>query len=86
MLDVEHKNAYISGMHKLPPAKRAQMLAMLCEGASMMAVSRVCDVSFNAVKKLLKDEIDLASRLAICASCRCSHTSSGKAFLTGAAT
>lgn len=55
MLDVEHKVAYIDGMQKLPPAKRAQMLAMLCEGASMMAVSRVCDVSFNAVKKLLKD-------------------------------
>jgi IS1 family transposase len=48
-------------MHKLPPAKRAQMLAMLCEGASMMAVSRVCDVSFNAVKKLLKDAGEAAA-------------------------
>jgi IS1 family transposase len=42
-------------MNKLLPAKRAQILAMLCEGASMMATSRVCDVSFNAVKKLLRD-------------------------------
>lgn len=42
-------------MNKLPPAKRAQVLAMLCEGMSMMAVARVADVSFNAVKKLLRD-------------------------------
>lgn len=42
-------------MNKLSPAKRAQVLAMLCEGMSMMAVARVTDVSFNAVKKLLRD-------------------------------
>lgn len=42
-------------MNQLPTAKRAQVLAMLCEGSSMSATARVCDVSFNAVKKLLQD-------------------------------
>lgn len=42
-------------MNKLDTAKRAQMLAMLCEGTSLRAVSRVCDVSFNTVCKLLHD-------------------------------
>jgi hypothetical protein len=32
--------------------KRAQILSMLCEGSSMRAVSRVCDV-LNTVDKLL---------------------------------
>lgn len=43
------------GMNKLPIAKRAQILAMLCEGASMRAVSRLADVSINTVTKLLED-------------------------------
>ena len=43
------------GMNKLPTAKRVQMLAMLCEGASMRSVSRVADVSINTVAKLLAD-------------------------------
>ena len=43
------------GMNKLPTAKRAQMLSMLCEGASMRSVSRVADVSINTVAKLLVD-------------------------------
>ena len=42
-------------MNKLPLAKRAQILAMLCEGASMRSVSRVADVSINTVSKLLGD-------------------------------
>jgi IS1 family transposase len=42
-------------MNKLSTAKRVQMLAMLCEGASMLAVARVCKVSMNAVVKLLHD-------------------------------
>ena len=42
-------------MNKLPSAKRAQMLTMLCEGASMRAVSRMADVSINTVAKLLVD-------------------------------
>src|SRR5579859_5515055 len=42
-------------MRKLPLEKRAQILAMLCEGSSMRAVSRVADVSINTVNKLLID-------------------------------
>ena len=42
-------------MNKLPLAKRAQILSLLCEGASMRAISRVADVSFNTVAKLLAD-------------------------------
>jgi IS1 family transposase len=43
------------GMNKLPPAKRAQILSMLCEGSSMRSISRVVDVSINTVAKLLAD-------------------------------
>lgn len=42
-------------MNKLPLAKRAQILNLLCEGMSMRAVSRVVDVSFNTVAKALID-------------------------------
>jgi IS1 family transposase len=46
------------GVNKLPLAKRVQILAILCAGMSMMATARVCDVSFDAVKKLLADAGD----------------------------
>jgi IS1 family transposase len=55
MLDAKKKSTYHMGMNKLPLAKRAQVLAMLCEGASMRSTSRVCDVSFVSVAKLLAD-------------------------------
>jgi IS1 family transposase len=42
-------------MNKLPLAKRAQILPMLCEGSSMRSISRVADVSINTVSKLLVD-------------------------------
>jgi IS1 family transposase len=42
-------------MNKLPLAKRAQILSMLCEGSSMRSISRVADVSFNTIVKLLVD-------------------------------
>jgi len=42
-------------MNKLPVAKRAQILSMLCEGASMRSVSRLAGVSINTVTKLLVD-------------------------------
>jgi IS1 family transposase len=42
-------------MNKLPAAKRVQILSLLCEGASMRAVSRLADVSINTVSKLLVD-------------------------------
>jgi IS1 family transposase len=42
-------------MNKLPLAKRAQILSMLCEGSSMRSISRVVDCSFDAIDKLLRD-------------------------------
>jgi IS1 family transposase len=42
-------------MNKLDTAKRAQILALLCEGSSMRSISRVADVSINTVTKLLVD-------------------------------
>ena len=42
-------------MNKLPPAKRVQILAMLCEGSSMRSISRVVDVSINTVTKILDE-------------------------------
>jgi len=46
---------YLKGMNRLSLAKRAQILSMLCEGSSMRSISRVVDVSFNTIDKLLKD-------------------------------
>lgn len=45
----------ILGMNKLDTKIRAQILAMLCEGASMRSVSRLTDTSINTVSKLLVD-------------------------------
>jgi len=45
----------IQPMNRLPVAKRAQILSMLCEGMSMRATSRLADVSINTVSKLLVD-------------------------------
>lgn len=42
-------------MNKLPLEKRVQILSLLCEGTSMRAISRVCDVSINTVGKMLID-------------------------------
>jgi IS1 family transposase len=42
-------------MNKLSVAQRAQILSMLCEGASMRSASRLADVSINTVSKLLVD-------------------------------
>jgi IS1 family transposase len=42
-------------MNKLPTAKRVQILNMLVEGSSMRSISRVCDVSFNTIAKLLEE-------------------------------
>jgi IS1 family transposase len=42
-------------MNKLPLAKRAKILTLLCEGMSMRAVARSEDVSFNTIDKLLGD-------------------------------
>lgn len=45
----------MASMNKLSISKRAQILAMLCEGSSMRLASRVVDVSINTVSKLLED-------------------------------
>lgn len=49
-------------MNKLPAAKRAQILSMLCEGSSMRSVSRIADVSINTVSKLLVDAGEVCAR------------------------
>src|SRR2546428_12882243 len=53
LLDTQAKVSYRSGMHRLPDAKRAQILNMLCEGSSMRSISRVVDVSINTVDRYL---------------------------------
>jgi IS1 family transposase len=42
-------------MNKLPTAKRAKILTLLCEGMSMRAIARSEEVSFNTVAKALVD-------------------------------
>lgn len=42
-------------MKKLNTSKRAQILGLLCEGMSLRAASRLADVAFNTVAKLLVD-------------------------------
>ena len=49
-------------MNKLDTAKRVQILNMLVEGSSMRSTSRVCDVSFNTVVKLLEDAGEFCAR------------------------
>ena len=45
----------IRDMNRLPLARRAQILSMIAEGNSLRATSRMADVSFNTVVKLLFD-------------------------------
>lgn len=42
-------------MNKLPVAKRAQILTLLCEGMSMRSIERTIGCSINTVDKLLRD-------------------------------
>jgi IS1 family transposase len=42
-------------MNKLPLAKRAQVLTLLCEGVSMRSIERIVGCSINTVDKLLRD-------------------------------
>ena len=48
-------DAYLRGMNKLPLAKRAQVLTLLCEGVSMRSIERIVGCSINTVDKLLRD-------------------------------
>lgn len=41
-------------MNRLPPERRVQILALLCEGTSIGATSRIAGASFNTVDKMLK--------------------------------
>src|SRR6202023_3304842 len=43
------------GMNKLPLAKRAQVLELLCEGMSMRSIERIVGCSINTVDKLLRE-------------------------------
>ena len=45
----------LDGMNQLSAAKRATILHMLCEGASMRSTMRITDTSYNAISKLLRD-------------------------------
>src|ERR1700736_5295101 len=47
-------------MNKLPVAKRAQILSMLCEGVSMRSIERIVGCSINTVDKLLRDAGEIA--------------------------
>lgn len=53
LLDAKQKSSHNRAMNKLDTKTRAQILAMLCEGASMRSVSRLTDTSINTVSKLL---------------------------------
>jgi IS1 family transposase len=50
----------IRGMNKLPLAKRAQILTLLCEGMSMRSIERAIGCSINTVDKLLRDAGEVA--------------------------
>ena len=50
-------------MNKLPLAKRAQILTLLCEGMSMRSIERVVGCSINTVDKLLRDAGEAALEL-----------------------
>src|SRR6266436_5407242 len=47
-------------MNKLPLAKRAQILTLLCEGSSMRSIERIIGCSINTVDKLLRDAGEVA--------------------------
>jgi IS1 family transposase/lambda repressor-like predicted transcriptional regulator len=49
-------------MNRLPLERRAQILSMIAEGNSLRAVSRMADVSFNTVSKLLLDVADACEK------------------------
>lgn len=47
-------------MNKLPAARRAQILTLLCEGVSMRSIERIVGCSINTVDKLLRDAGEVA--------------------------
>ena len=55
LLDGKHESHIMPVMNKLPLAKRAQVLELLCEGMSMRSIERVVGCSINTVDRLLRD-------------------------------
>ena len=55
----------MQGRNKLPLAKRAKVLELLCEGMSMRAIERVVGCSINTVDKLLR-EAGTAAAIVVC--------------------
>lgn len=54
MLDRSSNNAYICAMaNKLPLEKKVQVIKLLIEGTSLRATSRIADVAFNTVLKMV---------------------------------
>jgi len=53
MLDSLRKDTYLSFMNKLSIEKRKQIIQLLVEGNSLRSTSRIADVSFNTVLKLV---------------------------------
>ncbi len=53
MLDSSRNITYLRGVNKLPIEKRVQIINLLVEGNSLRSTSRIADVSFNTVLKLL---------------------------------
>lgn len=45
----------ISTVNRITNLKRAQIIAALVEGNSLRSTSRMCDVAFNTVLKLLPE-------------------------------
>jgi IS1 family transposase len=55
MLEYVAKMTDYHGMNKLPLAKRARVLELLCEGMSMRSIERIVGCSINTIDKLLRD-------------------------------
>ena len=55
MLDRSSIISYLHPMNTLPIDKRVQIINLLVEGSSLRAISRITDVSFNTVLKMVGD-------------------------------
>ena len=53
MLDRSRINYYLCSMNKLPIEKQVQVIRLLVEGNSLRSISRILDLSFNTVLKLV---------------------------------
>lgn len=53
ILDRLSINSYHCSMNKLPIEKQTQVIRLLVEGNSLRSISRILDLSFNTVLKLV---------------------------------